>query len=786
MSLRWIGRPASIARGRSLDSVPRTGGDIAAHHRCVAFALLTLCATAAAHAQPAAAPAQGPAAPHATSASPAPAYLGLRLRQSAAGVVVVGVQPGPLGGDGFTSPSIWRGDLVVAMNDAALDAAGYAQLVRSLAAGDRLRIAYRRSRNPDPYAALPAGDPDGEARAVEVVLDDAQRWTGSIGRVLTAGRALAPAMPGDLEAAILDHAGQLSLREPPAGLDAQLAALAALQQRLLDPNALAPAVHALERPLALDRVEASLAAAVRPLAQPRPLPQALLDVQRILVDLLDLPALSASPDTHAALLAARVQSLDLATRLFADLTAERALTSPDFPRYLQLMRSGRELMSLPVATLPAVARHAQALEDFAQAAAAAPQRPPDELAQRVSAAVEGPVLGAMLVDGALWIVGGEGPNRYDMGGIAAVFDLGGNDSYVFSRDDAGAYRIVVDQAGDDLYASAADGAGSAAAVLSVSVLEDRAGDDRYLSTHRGALAAAAFGIAILIDAAGDDEYRNDGTSAGWAQGAAIYGAALLIDRAGDDRYRAQILAQGVGGPGGFGLLLDVGGDDDYLADGPHFPSSYGTRGVFAGLSQGLGVGLRGYAAGGVGALYDLGGNDRYTVGEFGQGTGYFQGLGVLHDADGDDVYVGARYAQGSAAHQAGGILVDAAGDDDYSCIGPAAQGAAWDQGVALLLDRAGHDSYRGQGLAQAAAAQQSVAVLADLDGEDYYACAQVCQGEGGINSYHQAAGGLFNFGALLDRGGDADTYSHARTDGALLGTGIPVTGSACCGLFIDD
>lgn len=758
--------------------------------RCCLLAALILSGAAAARPQPADGT-RVPAEADSTGAAPAasvrkPAYAGLRLRQSPEGVVVVGVQPGPLAGDGFKSATIWRGDLIAAMNDIASDAAGYMRLIRSLTAGDMLRITYRRSRSPDPFAGLPVGDPEGEARTVDIVLDDADRWTGSIGRGLTAGRAFEPAAAGDLEAPIMTRARALAPADAPDGVDGLVASLAALQRRLLDPNALPLAVQALERPLSLDRVEADLAEQVRRLAVAQPLPHVLSDVHRFLLRTLDLSDAPAPEHALDGLRAARDASMPLAVSLLADLAADRALTSPDFPRYLQLMRNAREWMPLAVAALPRVARHAQSLEEFAQAAGASTQPLSDDLAERVRAAVLGPVLGARLVDGELWVVGGAGANGYDMGRIAAVFDVGGDDTYRFPAAAPGPYQIVIDEAGDDRYEAGADAAGPAAAVLSVAVLEDRAGDDRYRSGHRGAMAAAAFGVALLIDASGDDEYVNDGGSAGWAQGSGVYGAGLLIDRTGDDRYDGQILAQGVGGPGGIGLLLDAAGDDAYTANGPHFASGYATPGVFAGLSQGFGTGLRGYAAGGIGALYDLAGDDRYTVGEFGQGTGYFQGLGVLHDGAGDDVYAGSRYAQGSAAHQAAGILVDHAGDDDYSCAGPAAQGAAWDQSTALLLDRAGNDSYRAKALAQAAAAQEAVAVLADLDGDDFYACTDACQGESGGNDYHYDASRLFNFGALLDRGARADTYSRPRANGTSLRTGKPARGAACCGLFLDE
>ena len=122
----------------------------------------------------------------APAAAPVPirkrGYAGLALRQNPEGVVVVAIQPGPFGGDGFKSPSIWRGDLIVSMNGQSLDAVGYYQLLRSTAAGDTVQLIYRRAANADPYAGVPRGDPDGEERSVEIVLDDLARWTGTLGQ----------------------------------------------------------------------------------------------------------------------------------------------------------------------------------------------------------------------------------------------------------------------------------------------------------------------------------------------------------------------------------------------------------------------------------------------------------------------------------------------------------------------------------------------------------------------------------------------------------------------------
>jgi hypothetical protein len=718
------------------------------------------------------------------------AYAGLGLRQTAEGVVVVAVQPGPLGGDGFKSPSIWRGDLIVSLNGQSLDLAGYMQLMQSLAAGDTLRVVYRRGSSADPYSAVPGGDPNGEERSVEIVLGDATVWRGTIGQGLPPTRVIPPAQPGEFEDLILGKAEELGLRSPDGTGAALLPYLASLQRGLLDPNALPAVVHALERPLSLDRVEAGIAALVRPLARPQSLQQSLLALHELILRVLDIPDLQSQPDVASRLSAARRNYQQLAISFLKDIRDETAISGPNFPQYLQLIRESSQLTPLSVAMLPEVARHVTELEKFAQEASTSPQPIPPELIERVRAAVEGPVLGAKLVDGELWVVGGDQPNRYNMDLLAAVFDVGGSDVYTYSTPASRPYQIVIDQSGDDLYESKGDFAGPAAAVFGVSIIHDRAGNDRYISHHQGSIAAGLFGVGILIDEAGNDQYINDTPGAGWSQGAAVYGAGVLIDRAGDDVYQAQILAQGVGGPGGIGLIVDTEGNDTYTANGPHFPSRYGTPGVAAGLSQGFGFGIRGYAAGGVGAIYDFAGDDRYSVGEFGQGVGYFQGLGILHDMAGNDHYLGSRYAQGSAAHQAAGILIDDAGNDTYTCTGPAAQGAAWDQSTAMLIDRGGDDTYSANVLAQGSAAQQAVAVLIDLDGWDAYSCASPCLGESGDNTYHYDADKIFSFSVFIDRGGKSDRYPRLRANNEPIRTGTlepeQPASSGCCGMFVDE
>jgi hypothetical protein len=730
------------------------------------------------------------------SAVPAPqpvkrtTYAGLRLRQNPEGVVVIGVTRGPLDGDGFQSPSVWRGDLIESVNGQTLDAEGYRALLKGLAPGDTVRISYRRSAAPDAFAAIPKGDPEGELRSVEIVLDDAGSWTGPIGLGLPAGRAIAAPAQGELEDVLLSEANAVGLRAAPGGLEALLAHLASVQRTLLGPGTLPAVAQALERPLALDAVEAEVAQQVRALASPQPLADSLDAIHRWLRRTLDVPAMEPSPELRTRLGEARRRYHGYATGLLQDIRDETAPPSARLREQLGLLRAAPALLPAAVGLVPLAAQRAAALEQFAREAAAAPQPIPPELAERVRAAVDGAVLAAKLVDGDLWLVGNDGANRYDMSRIAAVLDSGGDDEYVFPAPAPGAYQIVIDQAGDDRYEAGADFAGPAAALFSVSLLVDRLGDDQYLSYHQGGIAAGLFGVAILIDEAGDDRYVNDTAGAGWSQGIGVFGAGLLIDRGGNDMYLGQKLAQGVGGPGGIGLVCDAAGNDDYLANGPHFPSSYGAPGAYAAMSQGFGYGLRGYAAGGIGALYDFAGDDRYTAGELGQGAGYFQGLGILHDAAGDDGYAGTRYVQGAAAHQAAGILVDDAGDDVYLADSSAAQGGAWDEGVAMLIERAGDDVYLAHKLAQGSAAHQSFALLVDLGGADRYLCEEPCLGTSADNAYHYGTTSVFSFAGVLDRGGKPDHFSPPRPDGLTLRTGVVMSGapaaSECCGVFSDE
>jgi len=420
--------------------------------------------------------------------------------------------------------------------------------------------------------------------------------------------------------------------------------------------------------------------------------------------------------------------------------------------------------------------------------------------------VEGDILAAEQSDGRWIVVGGFGPNRYDLSKIDVVIDPGGDDVYFYSSGaDAGAsggasprgsvgtrsgtsrggsddrppIQVVVDFAGNDKYEG-----GPASATLGISLLVDVAGNDRYEGKARSC-GVGVMGVGILADLGGNDTYS--GTT--WSLGAGVYGVGAILDLGGSDAYTAEYLSEGVGGPRGFGLILDAGGNDLYRANGPK-GSVYDTPAVYASFSQGMGFGFRMYESGGIGVLADLGGDDRYEAGEFAQGGAYYWALGILYDRSGNDLYYGNRYGQGFGCHQAIGILADDAGDDTYWAMCAACQGAAWDIAAGLLIDRGGNDSYQAEGLAQGSAAMQAIGWLIDLDGTDrYVARGGALHGCSSGNSYHHAETCCFSWSLLLDAGGTVDYYSSGRPNSQTLAPGEwnakKPEDSSLHGLFID-
>ncbi len=286
-----------------------------------------------------------------------------------------------------------------------------------------------------------------------------------------------------------------------------------------------------------------------------------------------------------------------------------------------------------------------------------------------------------------------------------------------------------------------DVGGRADLTVPVSIEIDWAGNDLYGASAPGCQGGALVGLGWLLDLGGDDQYL----ARSWSQGVGVAGYGLLQDLGGRDVYHGQDVCQGVGLQGA-GVLADDDGDDIYT----------GVR-----LCQGVGL------AGGVGALRDWQGNDRYVCtgrydseyGEaglfsgWGQGTGYgFRnvtsgGIGMLHDRAGDDVYEAGNFSQGGGYFYAWGIARDDAGQDRW--IGSRyAQGWAAHEATGTFIEGGGDDVYQSHSsVADGLSWDETSVVFHDLAGNDVYE-------QGGFSLAAAAHNGMVLF---LDDSGD-DRY----------------------------
>lgn len=300
------------------------------------------------------------------------------------------------------------------------------------------------------------------------------------------------------------------------------------------------------------------------------------------------------------------------------------------------------------------------------------------------------------------------------------------------------------------------------------------GDDHYQSLNMSQ-GYAHLGVGVLFDGGGDDRYLAETR----AQGAAVFGIAIAVDAGnGRDLRRAVHAAQGFGYSGGFGLLLDGGGDDVYTCEPGRlergglllFPGSQTARRSNVSFCQGAGFGRRHdahgvYLSGGVGVLRDAGGDDRYDAALFAQGTGYWQGAGFLSDADGADTYEAMYYAQGGGAHFALAVLADGGdGDDRFNTHAPPSYmhlGAGHDLSVGALLNERGDDVYVIAGLGAGASHCNGVGLLVDNAGDDAYRALNDYGsglGEVGAECVEKRPLGA-SIGVMIDAGG-TDRYQY--------------------------
>jgi hypothetical protein len=718
----------------------------------------------------------------------------------------------------LTSPTLARPDLLVTIDGTAASAEMLDKVLALKKPGDRIVLEYRRSTRRG--ANLPTAVEHADlVERLEVELADHRRWTGTFGTPGTVEFAWPLPPLGTLAETTNDDPDSFgrALAEglaEHAALAGELERLRAAQREVVrtspDARRLARVAAALEEPFLVPDLGAEALATARALLPARPVRAAAT------LAAMHLDAPLAPFDGHGSAPVPRPQNgiyaLDFLlnqARLHLEESLGDRFADPVFARQAiaalgsmrtSLLVGGPEASSIyevvragarpSFGPLIAALAHLETDFDVGDLASAEADPLPEEFTTGpLAGAISGPVLTVQEIRGVGWaVVGGPGPNRYDLAKIAAVFDIGGDDEYVMS-DIAPGMRAIIDLGGNDRYRGH-ELQGIAGGVCGLFVVDDRGGNDRY---EGGMLNAGAglFGVGLLIDRGGDDQYGGDA----WSLGAAAWGTGILIDLVGNDRFSSNSFGQGCGGPRGFGAILDAAGDDQYDIDGTR-PSEYGLAGTSSSFGQGMGVGMRLTATGGIGLLCDLAGDDRYDAGEFAQGGGYFVALGMLLDRAGNDVYRGNRYAQGFAAHQAAGVLVDDAGDDRYTAVTAAQQGAAWDQSIGVLLDRAGDDRYEGDDLAQGSAAQQALAILLDGGGNDQYrARSDTAQGASGRNEYHwlrpPPIGGVLSWSLFIDLGdaADRDTFSTGRTPGTTLTTGVrnetDPAASTLFGLFID-
>ena len=721
------------------------------------------------------------AQPPPASAAQGKGFAGVWLAQAgvngnaAAGARVRGVVAGPASIAGLRA-----GDVIMRINNVAVDAASATAIINSSAPGKRLVLDVVR---------------DNEHMTMTMVIDSEDDWIApsalmSVIPFTATGLSDQPRvydriMPGILAAAP-DAEPILT------GLDQMFAELA---REDIGFHKLPLIRSALMNPAAMDRWQDQIADKLRPFELQRE------SVIEVMCDSLALACTQSGTgtfgDTVPRTLETFAQAIDETNRQvrasFASVQIDRAQAYSDLRYLLLTTAADRTLIGQPevarglramqlstrldlTALLEASTKllhNAAHLPDFAGQT----RSPPAELKDVVS----GDIVDYIRIESGYVIVGGPGANRYQMDHIYAVIDTGGNDTYLWSEGVSLETQTIVDRSGDDHYRANTGGPG--AGWLGAALLIDLAGNDEYESAL-GGCGAGAFGFGLLFDDDGADHYR----CAAWSVGSAIYGGGALLDQGKQtDVYESQVFSQGVGGPAGAGILVDAGGDDLYRANGP-IPSAYDTPGSYMAFSQGVGTGVRPYDAGGVGILLDYGGNDRYEGGEFAQGGGYLWGVGLLRDEAGHDLYYGTRYAQGFAVHQGFGMLTDLSGDDVYWGNSAATQGAAWDQSIAVLFDAQGDDFYRAQSLSQGAAAQQSRALLRDAAGNDrYWSYARDTQGGAGSNRYHfDPNNPVYSLGILLDESGD-DVYSTGVGNGETVfrRDATPRQGRGVAGVVVD-
>ncbi len=355
-------------------------------------------------------------------------------------------------------------------------------------------------------------------------------------------------------------------------------------------------------------------------------------------------------------------------------------------------------------------------------------------------------------------IGSKGNNVYT-GDFDFIIDPGGNDVYNITNGQTDYFlkenfSCIIDLSGDDFY-NAITNYSLAGAVFSSGFIFDKEGDDTYKGKNVS-LGSAICGLGVLYDENGNDTYQANQFSIG----AASFGVGLLVDRNGNDVYIANSYSQGFGMTEGVGAIVDNKGNDNYLIDARSLDiGRYEDH--YVSMSQGYGLGLRPYYAGGIGLIIEGEGNDFYSTDIFGQGGAYWYALGCIVDKSGHDKYNSYQYAQGAGIHLAVGLLKDYDGWDFYTSDG-VSQGCGHDFGFGLLYDVKGNDNYSAYSLSQGAGNANGIGMLIDESGRDGYLNKEPGNTRG-YGNYRREYGSL---GIFLDASGE-DFYSVGGMDSVI-------------------
>ncbi len=329
----------------------------------------------------------------------------------------------------------------------------------------------------------------------------------------------------------------------------------------------------------------------------------------------------------------------------------------------------------------------------------------------------------------------------------------------------GSPAVIIDLGGDDDYFLSQAKEDS----INSSVIIDLGGNDVYRSEGDFVIGSGFFGEGILVDLSGEDTYLADNFSLG----SGLFGVGMLLDEEGNDKYFGDTFTMGAGSFG-LGILSDIKGADQYAG------SLY---------AQGFGF------ISGFGALIDSAGCDNYFAGgkykdilrykdhyiSLSQGFAYgirpemSGGIGLLYDLSGNDLYTSDIFGQGSSYWWALGSLVDEEGNDKYVSY-QYAQGAATHMTLGILEDKKGDDVYISHGVSQGCGHDFAFGLLYDKAGNDDYITCDLSQGAGSANGVGILVDEKGNDGYYVEKKDNTQGYGNPRRDYGSIGIFLDLSG----------